>query len=67
MFSKLQAIVNPKHKIKFPTTVDANAIDAIKACLHRNPDDRLPIVGGNGLLNEHCFLHSHQRKDSKDC
>mmetsp|Transcript_23014 Transcript_23014/g.22089 ORF Transcript_23014/g.22089 Transcript_23014/m.22089 type:complete len:80 (-) Transcript_23014:120-359(-) len=65
MFSKLQAIVNPKHKIKFPETVDDNAIDAIKLCLSRNPEERSSIVGINGLLNEHCFLHSNRRIESK--
>jgi len=57
---KLQAIVNPNYKIKFPTggSVESAAIDAMKGCLCRSPEDRLPIVGENGLLNKHSFLNS---------
>lgn len=61
MIQKLQAIVNPNHAIRFPDDVDEAAIDAMKRCLRRNADERLPIVGDNGLLNEHWFLHSHRR------
>lgn len=61
MIPKLQAIVNPNHKISYPPTVDNAAIDAIQCCLHRKPQDRAPIVGRNGLLNEHCFLNSRPR------
>jgi len=61
MIQKLQAIVNPNHKVRFPDDVDAAAIDAMKLCLLRDPDKRPPIVGDNGLLNEHWFLHSHRR------
>ena len=59
---KLQAIVNPHTKIDFPDDVDAAAIDAIKQCLQRNPEDRPPIVGTNGLLNEHIFLHGGKKR-----
>lgn len=55
---KLQAIVNPKHEITFSEDVDEAAVDAIKQCLRRNPDERPPIMGKEGLLNEHRFLHS---------
>lgn len=58
MIPKLQAIVNPDHKINFTSNVDEAAIDAMKLCLRRNPHDRAPIVGKNGLLNEHIFLNS---------
>lgn len=58
MIQKLQAIVNPKHKIAFPQSADEDAVDAMKRCLQRKPDDRPPIVGNGGLLNEHCFLRS---------
>ena len=59
---KLQAIVNPKHKINFPEEDEAEAaIDAMKLCLRRNPEERPPIIGKNGLLNEHWFLHSKRR------
>jgi len=57
MFPKLQAIVNPKHEIEFPATIDEAAIDAMKLCLRRKPEDRAPIVGENGLLNKHRFLN----------
>ncbi len=59
---KLQAIVNPGHKINFPEDDDAEAaIDAMKLCLCRNPEERPPIVGKDGLLNEHWFLHAKRR------
>lgn len=55
---KLQAIVNPNHAIPFPDTADEAAIDAMQRCLRRKPEDRPPIVGPGGLLNEHRFLLS---------
>ena len=59
---KLQAIVNPGHKIQFPEDDDAEAaIDAMKLCLCRNAEERPQIVGKNGLLNEHWFLHAKRR------
>jgi len=59
---KLQAIVNPSHKVQYPEDHEAEAaIDAMKLCLHRNPEDRPPIVGKDGLLNEHWFLHFKRR------
>jgi len=59
---KLQAIVNPGHNIQFPEDEDAEAaIDAMKLCLCRNPEERPPIVGKDGLLNEHWFLHAKRR------
>ena len=57
MIPKLQAIINPNHKIKYGPAQDEAAIDAMKQCLQRKPDDRPPIVGKGGLLNEHWFLH----------
>ena len=62
VIQKLQAIVNPNHEISFPDTVDEAAVDAIKLCLRRKAEDRAPIVGKNGLLNEHWFLHSGKRR-----
>ena len=62
MIPKLQAIINEAHEIDFPDTIDESAVDAMKLCLRRNADDRAPIIGNNGLLNEHWFLHSkHER------
>lgn len=62
MIQKLQAIVNPSHKISFPSGVeDDGAVDAMKLCLQRNPEERPPIIGKNGLLNEHCFLNAKRR------
>jgi hypothetical protein len=62
LIPKLRAIVDENHEISFPGAADAAAIDAIKLCLRRNPDERAPIVGENGLLNEHWFLNSNGRK-----
>ena len=62
MIQKLQAIINPKHNIVFPPDVeDEGAIDAMKLCLRRVADERPPIIGENGLLDEHCFLNSRRR------
>jgi len=63
MIKKFQAIVNPNHHISFPDTIDVAAIDAMKLCLRRNPEERPPIVGENGLLNNHWFLYSKVIKD----
>jgi serine/threonine-protein kinase TTK/MPS1 len=60
MIPKLQAIVNPGHKISYPPIVDEAAIDAVRCCLRREPLERSPIIGKNGLLNEHRFLISHR-------
>lgn len=65
MISKLQAIVNPDHEILFPSNVDDAAVDAMRLCLRRNPLDRAPIVGTNGLLNEHVFLNSRRSANDK--
>ncbi|CAJ1935003.1 unnamed protein product [Cylindrotheca closterium] len=61
---KLQAIVNPNTKIDFPDDVDATAVDAIQQCLRRNPEDRPPIMGSSGLLNEHIFLHGGKKRSA---
>ena len=58
MIQKLQAIIDPRHLIKYPDTIDDDAKDAIQQCLQRKPEDRPPIVGHKGLLNEHVFLNS---------
>jgi serine/threonine protein kinase len=58
---KLQAIVNPNHPIPISDEVDDASADAIRQCLQRNPEDRPPIVGIRGLLNEHRFLHSSKK------
>ena len=57
VFTKCRAIVNPEHKINFPDDVDEAALDVIKQCLERDPKSRPPIVGRNGLLDEHPFLN----------
>jgi hypothetical protein len=59
---KVQAIVNPNHEIKFPDHGDEDGIDANKQCFLRNPDERPPIVGKNGLSNEHRFLHTAKQQ-----
>jgi len=58
MIQKLQAIVNPNHKIHIPDDLDPAAVDAIQLCLRRTPTERPPIIGEDGLLNEHWFLHA---------
>jgi hypothetical protein len=57
MIQKLQAIINPKHRISFPDDVEQAAREAMQACLRRSPEDRPPIVGTCGLLNEDVFLN----------
>lgn len=59
---KVLAITNVNHVIDFPDDVDEAAIDAMKLCLERNPKLRGTIVGKNGLLNEHIFLHSRTKR-----
>lgn len=54
--SKAIAIANPDHEINYPPA-DRAAVESIQACLERDPDKRLPIVGPRGLL-EHRFLNS---------
>jgi len=61
MIAKLQAIINPSHEIEFPETISPAAIDAIKLCLRRKPEERAPIIGSRGLLNEHWFLHCDKK------
>lgn len=62
MIQKLQAIVNPEHKISFPFCVDESAIDVMQSCLRRNPDERPPLVGEQGLLTGHRFLSCRNTK-----
>ena len=59
---KVVAITSVNHEIHFPSGVDESAIDAMKLCLHRNPKERPPIIGNNGLLNEHCFLRGSTKR-----
>ena len=67
MLQKAQAIINPNYPIDYPedAEVEEAAIEAIKACLHRNPEERLPIVGKRGLLNEHVFLNPPRKPKTK--
>lgn len=62
MVQKINAIVDPGHEIKYPDTIDHAAISAMKSCLHRKPEDRALIVGDDGLLNQHHFLHFGSRQ-----
>jgi hypothetical protein len=64
MLQKMHAIIDPSHKISYPDGADEAAVDAIQLCLRRRPDERPPIVGKNGLLNEHWFLHSSRRQQN---
>ena len=58
---KVLDITNVNHVIDFPDHVDSSAIDAMKLCLQRNTKLRATIIGKNGLLNEHYFLHSRPK------
>ena len=58
MIQKIQAIINPNYKISFPPNADDVAIDCMKQCLRYKADERPPIVGRHGLLNEHRFLNA---------
>jgi len=58
---KVLAITNVKHEIHFPDGVDESSMDAMRLCLQRDPKLRPPIIGVNGLLNEHCFLHGKKK------
>jgi hypothetical protein len=60
---KLQAIVNPNHEIAFSKDVNEAAVDTIKQCLRRNPDERPPIMGKDGLLDKHRFLHGGKSEE----
>jgi serine/threonine-protein kinase TTK/MPS1 len=60
---KVLAITNVNHDIPYPGGVDESAIDAMKLCLQRNPKLRPPIVGKNGLLNDHYFLHGKTKSN----
>lgn len=60
LIQKLQAIIDPDHQIIFSPTVEDAVIDAMKKCLQRRPEDRPPIIGKNGLLDEHPFLNSNR-------
>ena len=57
LIQKLNAITNPSYKIDFPEDAEDGAVDAMKRCLRRNAEERPPIMGKGGLLNEHVFLH----------
>jgi serine/threonine-protein kinase RIO1 len=63
---KVLAITNVNHEIHFPDGVDESSMDAMKLCLQRDPKLRPPIIGVNGLLNEHCFLHGKKKKITTD-
>jgi serine/threonine-protein kinase TTK/MPS1 len=65
MLQKMHAIIDPAHKISYPDGADEAAVDAMQLCLRRKPEERPPIVGKNGLLNEHWFLHSSRRQQMK--
>jgi serine/threonine protein kinase len=52
---KLQSICDPNHKINFPPTQNPSICDVMKACLIRDPKDRIQIMGAHGLL-AHPFL-----------
>ena len=61
VIKKPYVITDPNYQIFYDETMDDAANDAIKQCLRRVPEERAPIVGKNGLLNEHRFLNSCRR------
>lgn len=56
LIQKLQAIVDPHHKIEFPPIHNPWLLDVLQQCLHRDPKLRPPITGAGGLLS-HPFLN----------
>jgi len=62
---KLHAIPNPKYEITYPECSDMDAVDSIKACLVRNPVQRVSIRGENGLLHRRYLnLKPHEKAAS---
>ncbi|XP_078256364.1 dual specificity protein kinase Ttk [Rhinoraja longicauda] len=51
--SKLQAITDVHHEIKFPAIAENDLLDVLKKCLARNPKERLSIVA----LLDHPYVH----------
>uniref|UniRef100_A0A8C5FVR1 Ttk protein kinase n=1 Tax=Gadus morhua TaxID=8049 RepID=A0A8C5FVR1_GADMO len=50
--AKLQAIMDPSHKIEFPDIAERDLQDVLKRCLVRNPRERISIAE----LLEHAYL-----------
>ncbi|XP_056458952.1 dual specificity protein kinase Ttk [Gadus chalcogrammus] len=50
--AKLQAIIDPSHKIEFPDIAERDLQDVLKRCLVRNPRERISIAE----LLEHAYL-----------
>uniref|UniRef100_A0A3B5MGC9 Dual specificity protein kinase TTK n=1 Tax=Xiphophorus couchianus TaxID=32473 RepID=A0A3B5MGC9_9TELE len=50
--AKLQAIIDPSHKIEFPDIAEKDLLDVLKRCLVRNPRERISIAE----LLEHQYL-----------
>ncbi|CAF96262.1 unnamed protein product, partial [Tetraodon nigroviridis] len=42
--AKLQAIIDPSHKIEFPDISEKDLLDVLKRCLVRNPRERISIA-----------------------
>ena len=60
LIQKLHAIVDPSYSVAFPPLDNADLLDVLKACLSRDPSQRLPIAGPAGLL-QHPFLRPRAR------
>ncbi|KAL2084601.1 hypothetical protein ACEWY4_020119 [Coilia grayii] len=43
-FTKLHAIIDPKHEIEFPDISEKDLLDVLKRCLVRNPKERISIA-----------------------
>lgn len=51
--SKLQAITDLNHEIKFPAIAENDLLDVLKKCLSRNPKERISIAA----LLDHRYVH----------
>lgn len=57
-FTKLHAIIDPKHEIEFPDISEKDLLDVLKLCLVRNPKERISI----SQLLEHPYLQLQPQK-----
>mmetsp|Transcript_45854 Transcript_45854/g.92536 ORF Transcript_45854/g.92536 Transcript_45854/m.92536 type:complete len:331 (-) Transcript_45854:171-1163(-) len=55
LMTKLMAIIDVRHAIKFPSLMDRSVSQAMMGCLERDPSKRPLIQGPKGLL-KHSFL-----------
>ncbi|XP_051880710.1 dual specificity protein kinase Ttk isoform X2 [Pristis pectinata] len=58
--SKLQAITDLNHDIKFPAIAEKDLLDVLKKCLLRNPKERISIAA----LLDHPYVHLQVQQQS---